>query len=527
MLKGDWRDTIEIRKGVDASEVFQTLERILEDYEEEKAAAKATAKARAKAKASARPKAIKVGASQTESGPFALLSTDEQIHVFVQLPFDMRLTCGTAVCKSWRGIRKMPVWDSIEFVHPDKKTDVSFWPSAPGFQRLMKVLPRDKVRCVTIRDLTRDSYVCRTGNGPVLARIRAILSKLPSLTSVTMHGEALEEKMRFHHHEVESLISQSALLTCAHQPSAAGLRDLELDFGPSTNFVVLEAALRRMPALTALRLPTTPEERGYSLENPFGYLAGLAQALSEARSDHSPRLECLHLGNDLPARYQACTAWTWRSLCKLGEWLPRLKELRMQINLASVDKQCQRIAESEPSMQQLSRLPCLELLELVMPWELYGRDYDHTPSWTKEGHHDHTSENICSLLSAILDAEKTPLLMHLRLRSAKNYDEKHEFREKYDSESPYSLKKVRRHPAPPPSVLAGVEGLPALLGRPSVAELCTRLRTLELDGFEVTTGTCPPMPSLMRLQLSGAGSDSLPENDGTLFAARLKAWQGR
>ena len=174
------------------------------------------------------------------------------------------------------------------------------------------------------------------------------------------------------------------------------------------------------------------------------------------------------------------------------------------------------------------------MLELAIPWELY-RHYD-TPTWVIEDYHDetgvvrdyhdHTSENSCWLLGAILAAETTPELMHLHLRTAKNYGEEREFHHAYDSEYG-GFKQVRRHPAPPPSALAGVEGLPALLGRPSMVELCTRLRTLELDGFEVVTGTCPPMPSLTQLQLSGAGSDALPENEGKLIAARLKAWQGR
>ena len=500
MLQGDWQASIEIEEGINQNAIIERLQAVVDEAEAEKRANKEAAKQRAKDQRAARPAKVKVSTSATETGPFALLALDLQSAIFELLDLQARLTVATTVCKCWRALRSIPeLWGTIEFVH-DYNQQRCFWPSAPGFQRLMKMLPCASVHDLSITELSTTGYL--HSNGKMLRRVRSTFVKLPALTRLTLRGKRLEDALRYKcfrslsqragkdHLEpiTEQTIKKSVLLTAAAQPFAQQLTHLELRSSTSLDAEVLAHALRRMPKLTSLVTCLDACSRDDAKERLEIWCEALAAA-----NQGSARLEILHLcgpdaqHDDVQTRGGPLP---WEFLMQLGEKLPCLLELCGSIDIASTEFQAEMLSHTRST----TALPALLLrrLALHMFWPQYTRGFygKPKPNWAEKATTpvDHTSGNICWLFNRLLRAASSLEALELCVR--KDYDETVEFDHDHKT-------MPRRYPPPPESMWVGVEGFAEPLGA-----ACATLQQLKLSGFEIDATACRcALPRLRELRI--------------------------
>ena len=243
------------------------------------------------------------GLERSGTGAFDVLSTELLETIMLHLAQHRRLTCVTAVCKSWRLLRaNTVVWQRLLFGGVWGTRACAIPGAAPDKARLQHFI-KAVVEAVgpSVSELCLDSSWL--GEIVPVESVRLCLQKLPALQRLSLDG---------------TKITGALLTMCTKQPFVKNL--LSLEFGNITanqmDPASLDAAVKTIGAATQLQDLAIPSSWAKA-----SHLANIAHAARVARGGAAvPLLRRLMVS-------EGSGIWQYTELASLGELFPELESI--------------------------------------------------------------------------------------------------------------------------------------------------------------------------------------------------------
>ena len=243
------------------------------------------------------------GLERSGTGAFDVLSTELLETIMLHLAQHRRLTCVTAVCKSWRLLRaNTVVWQRLLFGGVWGTRACAIPGAAPDKARLQHFI-KAVVEAVgpSVSELCLDSSWL--GEIVPVESVRLCLQKLPALQRLSLDG---------------TKITGALLTMCTKQPFVKNL--LSLEFGNITANQMdpgsLDAAIKTIGAATQLQDLAIPSSWAKA-----SHLANIAHAVRVARGGAAvPLLRRLVVS-------EGSGIWQYKELASLGELFPELESI--------------------------------------------------------------------------------------------------------------------------------------------------------------------------------------------------------
>ena len=248
------------------------------------------------------------GTERSGTGAFDMLSTELLESIMLHVPQHRRLSCVTAVCKSWRMLRANTViWQRLLLggVYGTRARPIpGAGPDKLRLQHFIKAM----VEAVgpSVSQLCLDSSWL--GEIVPVESVRLCLQKLPALQRLSLDG---------------TKVTGAVLAMCAKQPFVKNLLSLELgnitanQMGPGS----LDAAIKVIGAATQLQDLAIPSSWAKA-----SHLANIAHAVRVARGGAAvPLLRRLVVSEDQDSN--SSSIWQYKELSRLGELFPELASI--------------------------------------------------------------------------------------------------------------------------------------------------------------------------------------------------------
>ena len=243
------------------------------------------------------------GLERSGTGAFDVLSTELLETIMLHLAQHRRLTCVTAVCKSWRLLRaNTVVWQRLLFGGVWGTRACAIPGAAPDKARLQHFI-KAVVEAVgpSVSELCLDSSWL--GEIVPVESVRLCLQKLPALQRLSLDG---------------TKITGALLTMCTKQPFVKNL--LSLEFGNLTANQMdpgsLDAAIKTIGAATQLQDLAIPSSWAKA-----SHLANIAHAVRVARGGAAvPLLRRLMVS-------EGSGIWQYKELASLGDLFPELESI--------------------------------------------------------------------------------------------------------------------------------------------------------------------------------------------------------
>ena len=250
------------------------------------------------------------GLERSGTGAFDVLSTELLETIMLHLAQHRRLTCVTAVCKSWRLLRaNTVVWQRLLFGGVWGTRACAIPGAAPDKARLQHFI-KAVVEAVgpSVSELCLDSSWL--GEIVPVESVRLCLQKLPALQRLSLDG---------------TKITGALLTMCTKQPFVKNL--LSLEFGNLTANQMdpgsLDAAIKTIGAATQLQDLAIPSSWAKA-----SHLANIAHAVRVARGGAVvPLLRRLMVKERAG---ESSGIWQYKELASLGELFPELESICIQ-----------------------------------------------------------------------------------------------------------------------------------------------------------------------------------------------------
>ena len=243
------------------------------------------------------------GLERSGTGAFDVLSAELLETIMLHLAQHRRLTCVTAVCKSWRLLRaNTVVWQRLLFGGVWGTHACAIPGAAPDKARLQHFI-KAVVEAVgpSVSELCLDSSWL--GEIVPVESVRLCLQKLPALQRLSLDG---------------TKITGALLTMCTKQPFVKNL--LSLEFGNLTANQMdpgsLDAAIKTIGAATQLQDLAIPSSWAKA-----SHLANIAHAVRVARGGAAvPLLRRLMVS-------EGSGIWQYKELASLGDLFPELESI--------------------------------------------------------------------------------------------------------------------------------------------------------------------------------------------------------
>ena len=247
------------------------------------------------------------GMERSGTGAFDMLSSELLESIMLHVPQHRRLTCVTAVCKSWRLLRaNTVVWQRLLFGGVWGTRPRTIPGAAPDKLRLQHFI-KAIVEAVgpSVSELCLDSSWL--GEIVPVESVRLCLQKLPALQRLSLDG---------------TKVTGAVLTMCTKQPFVKNLLSLEFgnitanQMGPGS----LDAAVKAIGAATQLQDLAIPSSWAKA-----SHFANIAHAVRVARGGAAvPLLRRLVVSEDQDA---SSSIWQYKELSCLGELFPELESI--------------------------------------------------------------------------------------------------------------------------------------------------------------------------------------------------------
>ena len=253
------------------------------------------------------------GLERSGTGAFDVLSTELLETIMLHLAQHRRLTCVTAVCKSWRLLRaNTVVWQRLLFGGVWGTRACAIPGAAPDKARLQHFI-KAVVEAVgpSVSELCLDSSWL--DEIVPVESVRLCLQKLPALQRLSLDG---------------TKITGALLTMCTKQPFVKNLLSLELGNVTANQMdpASLDAAVKTIGAATQLQDLAIPSSWAKA-----SHLANIAHAMRVARGGAAvPLLRRLTMvGETTGWGISTSGIWQYKELSSLGELFPELESIHI------------------------------------------------------------------------------------------------------------------------------------------------------------------------------------------------------